>query len=693
MAIFLLHTITFLAAFLLFQIELIIAKLFLPVYGGSYFVWGACLVFFQALLLLGYFFVHFMTQKYGISLYRKIHLVITFLPFLFFPGHTIKIDSANSALFVAGDVFFRLLATIGPVFFVLATTSVALQMWLAASSLKQKINPYALYATSNAGSLGALLAYPLFFEIVFDLGQQEGIWRAGYLVLSLCTVFLFRLVPIDVPVTEKQEATGASTKSDQILWLLLSGASVMMFMAVTNIMTYAIAPIPLLWVIPLGIYLLAFILSFKAAPWCPFWIKKNIFVFLIMGGLLFLLLQKKSFAAVEIELLLFCLVLFFACLYCQNQLVALKPSSHHELTLFYLMISLGGFLGGILTSWVMPLISKTVMEYLLALTLIVIAWWIIERKNFMPPSSRVMDRVRAGALVVIPILLCWFWIPEIMDKNPPAVILKKRNYYGMYEIAERNRIRILVHGTTLHGAQLLAPGLEQEPTSFFSRTSGAGEIFTWYQPQLRSIGVIGLGVGTLTAYTEAGQTMDIYELDPDMDWIAKDYFSYLKNARGKINLIYGDARRSLDQLPDRKYDLFVVDAFGGDSIPFHLLTLEAIEKYREHLNPGGFLLFHISNRYIRLEAVLTQVAEASGAWIAYRMTSGKPFGIPASWAVVTWDEPQFRSLVMEKQWEPISLRIKERHRVWTDGYFNIFPFIDFEKMKQSFLNFKLENDL
>lgn len=693
MTILLLHAITFLAAFLLFQIELIIAKLFLPVYGGSYFVWGACLVFFQALLLLGYLFVHFMTQRFGIRTYRKIHLAITLLPFLFFPGQALKIDSVSSSLFVAGDVFFRLLVTIGPVFFVLSTVGVALQAWLSGSSLEQKINPYALYATSNAGSLGGLLTYPFFFEIVFDLKQQETIWRIGYVALALCTVFLFKKIPIDHVPEAKSEQGQASSFSDQMLWLLLSAASVMMFMAVTNIITYAIAPIPLLWIIPLGIYLLAFILNFKAKPWCPAWIKKNIFVFLIGGSFLFFLLQKKSFAAVEIEFFVFCLLLFVMCLYCQNQLVTHKPVSARELTLFYLMLSLGGFLGGILTSWVMPLISKNIMEYLLALTLIVIAVWMIAKKESGKSPMGWLDKLRAGSLVIIPVFLCVFWVPQILGKNPPGVILKMRNYYGMYEIGEFNQIRILVHGTTLHGAQLRAPGLEQEPSSFFSRTSGVGEIFATYGPGLRTIGLIGLGVGTLSTYTLPGQTMDIYELDPDMDWIANNYFSFLKNAKGKINLIYGDARRSLEQLPDRKYDLFIVDAFGGDSIPFHLLTKEAIAKYREHLNPGGFLLFHISNRYIRLEPVLIKVAEESNAQIAYRITSGKPFGIPSVWAVMTWDEAQYRSLLMEKNWDPIALRIKERHRVWTDGYSNIFPVIDFEKIKQSLLNFKLTNDL
>ncbi len=693
MPLLLLHAITFLAAFLLFQIELIVAKMLLPVYGGSYFVWGACLVFFQAFLLLGYLFVHLMSQKFGVRVYRKIQLAITFLPFLFFPGHLLKMDGAGMASFIAGDVFWRLLVTIGPVFFVLSTTGVALQMWLSASSLKEKTNPYALYATSNAGSLGALLTYPFLFEIVFDLTQQQQLWRLGYLALAVCNVLLFVKVPVAEAAPESAAPVPAAPKVHKILWFLLSAASVMLFMAVTNIMTYSIAPMPLLWVIPLSIYLLAFILSFKAKPWCPAWITDNIFFFLVGGSLLFFILQKKNFAAVELELLIFCLTLFFVCLYCQNQLVRHKPTSDRELTFFYLMISLGGFVGGVVTSWGMPLLSKSVIEYLLALTMIVFGVWMVaeEKASVTPPS--LSDRLRNGSLVAVPILLCFFWVPELSGHNPALVLYKKRNYYGIYEVREFNGIRTLAHGTTMHGAQIRLPGLELEPTSFFSRTSALGEILGSSKFSFRNIGVIGLGVGAMANYTQPGQSMDIYELDPEMYNIAQDYFTYLKHAKGKIDIIYGDARRSLRERPDNKYDLFIVDAFGGDSIPFHLLTREAIAEYRKHLKPDGILLCHISNRFVRLEPVLVGVAEASGAQIGYRMTSGRPYGIPSAWAILTWNEAQFRDLVQNQQWLPIASLTKERYRVWTDDYSNIFPVLDLEKIKRSLLNFKLSSDL
>ncbi len=693
MPILLLHAITFLAAFLLFQIELIVAKMLLPVYGGSYFVWGACLVFFQAFLLLGYLFVHLVTQKLGIRVYRKVQLAITFLPFLFFPGHFLKLDGADMTSFLAGDVFWRLLVTIGPVFFVLSTTGVALQMWLSASSLKEKANPYALYATSNSGSLSALLTYPFFFEIVFDLFWQQQIWRFGYLALAVFNVVLFSKVPVEDACASESAPVQPIPGMHKVLWFILSAASVMLFMAVTNIITYSIAPMPLLWVIPLSIYLLAFILSFKAKPWCPAWISDNIFFFLVGGSLLFFLLKKKNFAAVELELFLFCVTLFVVCLYCQNQLVRHKPACDRGLTFFYLMISLGGFAGGVVTSWVMPLLSKSVIEYLLALTLIVFGAWMVADERSADESPGLTDRLRTVSLAVVPLLLCFFWVPELIGHNPPLVLFKKRNYYGVYEVREFNQIRTLAHGTTMHGAQIRIPGLELEPTSFFSRTSALGEILGSKSFNFRDIGVIGLGVGAMANYTKPGQTMDIYELDPEMYKIARDYFTYLEHAQGKIDVLYGDARRSLGRRPEKKYDLFIVDAFGGDSIPFHLLTKEAIEEYRQHLNPGGILLCHISNRFVRLEPVMVGVAGVSGAQIGYRMTSGRPYGIPSAWAIFTWDQAQFRDLVANQHWTPIAYQMKERHRVWTDGYSNILPVLDLEKIKKLLLKFKLSSDL
>ncbi len=678
MAILLLHAITFLAAFLLFQIELIVAKRLLPVYGGSYFVWGACLVFFQAFLLLGYVFVHEAVRRWGIRVYRKIQLSLIFLPFLFFPGQALRVSGSETSPFLAIDVFAHLCASIGPVFFVLSTMSVALQAWLAASSLEQRSNPYALYATSNAGSLGALLTYPFFFELFLPLGEQELFWRLGYCALALLTAFLFFRMPADALISAISPSEEKIPRSEITLWFLLSAAGVMLFMAVTNVITYAIAPVPLLWVLPLAIYLLAFVLSFKTKPWCPSWVLKGIPVLLAGSALLFFLVRNKTFP-IATEAVLFAGVLSTVCLYCQNRLAARKPAARESLTLFYLILSSGGFLGGLVTSWIMPLVSRSVIEYPLALALVAAAVWLEDKKTAAPSGIKLF---RGGVLATVPGLLLLFWVPEMFRPSPP-VVMKKRNYYGIYEVRDTKEIRVLSHGTTLHGAQLRIPGLELEPSSFYGRTSPIGELFFSRTIPLRTVGVIGLGAGTLAIYTQGGDILDFYELDPDIGVIAEKYFTYLSRAPGTVRVFYGDARRSLELAPERKYDVLVVDAFGGDAIPFHLLNREALALYKDRLNEGGLLLFHISNRFIRLDPVLVGVAKDLRARVLYRTTSGWPTGLISHWMAVTWDNALAQKLIDERQWEAVAARFTEPQRVWTDDYSNILPFIDWEEIRRS----------
>jgi SAM-dependent methyltransferase len=688
MPITLLHSITFLAAFLLFQIELIVAKALLPVYGGSYAVWGACLVFFQAFLLLGYWFVHWAVQKSGPCRYRTIQLILVLVPLLVFPGRMLHVGTESGSLFLAGDVFLRLVITIGPVFFVLSTMSVALQVWLSSSSLKERVNPYTLYATSNIGSLGALLTYPFLFEVLFDLPLQLQIWRISYAVLAAMNIALFFLVPFSAPASPSKapaSAEKATPLRDVWIWLLLSAAGVIMFMSVTSVMTFTIVPLPLLWIIPLSIYILAFILSFKPSPWCPAWIKKNIPFILAASGLLFLVIQNKG-SSVVIELVLLCGALFLICLYCQNRLATRRPSSERELTKFYLMISLGGFLGGILTSWIMPIVSKSVIEYLVGLTCVVLAVWMISRDPDNAPLN-FLAKVRTGSMAIVPLLLVFFWVTDLSGHY--GCTYRHRNYYGIWEVKDMKGARLLIHGTTMHGMQFSSEQLRLEPSCMFSKTSPVGEILSSDKFNFKHMAVIGLGAGTLAVYTRPDQTMDYYELDPDVYAIAKKYFSYLDDAKGKIHFIFGDARQTLAKATDRKYDLLVVDAFGGDSIPFHLLTLEAIKLYKERLNPGGILLFHVSNRYIRLEPVLTHAAKVLDCFAGFRATSGLPYGTGSAWVVFTWDQAQAQKLVIDLRWYPLAYFMKEQHRLWTDGYSNILLLLNRSKLKESLLNFNI----
>ncbi|MDE2028774.1 MAG: hypothetical protein KGJ11_09575, partial [Candidatus Omnitrophica bacterium] len=366
----LLVILTFLSAFLLFQIELIIAKLFLPNYGGSFLVWGACIVFFQAVLLAGYIFAHTFLQRLGAWRYLRLHLWLLLAPLLFFPLRDVHLSFARPALPLVFDIFARLTVTIGPVFFTLSTMSLVTQSWLAASFLKGRLNPYRLYAVSNLGSFMALLTYPFFFELFLTDTQQLQIWRILYLVLAFVSILAFRVVKIDHSRLQQKTAVEAQPVAlDKILrWLGLGAAGVVMFLSVTNMVTYEVAPVPLLWVLPLGIYLMAFVLNFKQNPWCPSWLIRWIGPIIGLQTMLYFLAQRH-WLPVVLMIILLSLLLWCTCMYIQHQLVLAKPTAE-RMTFFYVMISLGGFLGGMLTTWIIPVISDTLTEYLVGLFLL-----------------------------------------------------------------------------------------------------------------------------------------------------------------------------------------------------------------------------------------------------------------------------------------------------------------------------------
>ncbi|MCX5715083.1 MAG: hypothetical protein NT033_09890, partial [Candidatus Omnitrophica bacterium] len=296
---FLLNIIVFLAAFLLFQIELILAKAYLPVFGGGYLVWGACVVFFQLVLLLGYFYAHVVIRKIGMRRYLIFHALLLVLPLvLSFPGRALSVVPSQSGLPVVFFIFRQLAVTIGLVFFILSTTSVISQGWLLSSSLAEAKNPYVLFAVSNLGSFAALLSYPFIFEPLSDIGQQLFLWRLGYLLLVILHFAAWRIVKVVSKEGDQDKSFNHSIGRNETAWLLFSAAGVMLFLSVTNIMTYEVAPIPLLWVVPLAIYLVSFVLNFKKKPWCPAWIKDGFHVSAGLSIAFFFLTSKRLFPVI-----------------------------------------------------------------------------------------------------------------------------------------------------------------------------------------------------------------------------------------------------------------------------------------------------------------------------------------------------------------------------------------------------------
>ncbi len=704
----LLNLLVFLAAFLLFQIELIAAKILLPQYGGSYMVWGACMVFFQAALLGGYGFSHLLLSAMRISRYRILHVILMVVPLLFFPGRDFIVTPASDKIFLAADVFIQLLLTIGPVFFVLSTVSIVAQVWLAQSNLPQRDNPYTLYAWSNFGSFAALLSYPFVFEFFFDQSIQLLIWKWMYYFLIVLSVGVCFAVELKTDVLKIEEKAPALNRREIFRWILLSAAGVMMFLSVTNILTMAIAPFPLLWIIPLGIYLLAFVLNFKRVPWCPAWIIKQIPMFIGLG-VLFYLFQERSVLPIVFKMLGLFGLLFIYCMYCQNQLAATRPTGNKNLTVFYFLLSLGGFVGGMVTTWLIPLVTHSLLEFVLGL--LIIALTTVASDNgrgkssvalmsmailivalFLWPLAFFQENLLGVFLIVTLVLILLNQIKSVKNAFALTMILifmltpslevlwgkknylyKKRNYYGICKIFDYGGVRSFMHGTTLHGMQSLDPALAMQPTSYFGVHSPVADVLEDESFARDHIGIVGLGAGTLAAYGRPGQKIDFYELDPEVYKIANRLFTFIKNSPAKISYFLGDARLALDKNTNAKYDILIIDAFNGDSIPSHLLTREMLVKCREHLSENGIILFHVTNRYIKAGLIAEKSASALNAHFCYKSTGQAGFyELYSDWVAVTWSAGRFEKLVSHFGWDQKQAAEASVIRLWTDQYSNIF---------------------
>lgn len=714
----LLNSITFLSAFLLFQIELIVAKILLPNYGGSYMVWGSCMVFFQAVLLLGYLFSHVVISRIGMSKYRLVHLVLMAIPFLLFPGKTLTIAMPTPGVPLAFDVFWQLLVTIGPVFFTLSTIGVSSQMWLSRSDLPERVNPYPLYSWSNLGSFLGLFTYPFIFESAFTVSQQLLIWRNAYLFLVILSLVSYWVIRV-IPQKEKGVWPSAVPQADMAQWLLLSAGAVMMFLSTTNIMTMEIAPVPILWTIPLGIYLLAFVLNFQRHPWCPAWIIKNIHFAIGFGILFFFFPQQHSFP-ILLQLIVTNFLLFMYMMFCQRRLAELRPRHDEHLTFFYLLIAFGGFVGGLLTSWIIPLVSVSPVEYLVGLAVISLVlpggeepnrarvlrflfyfvvmifawpmiftqynvWGILAILSFFYIAFRFFNQYKRVVTLAVLVVLILAPYLEMAWANK-VFIYRKRNFYGIYKIYREPGFITLYHGTIIHGSQFRDPALQKVPTTYFGESSPAGKLLTAPQFNFKQVGIIGLGTGTLSAYVDKGQSLDFYELDPDVLDISRQYFSYTKKSAASIRYFIGDARRELVKNTQAKYDLFIVDAFAGDSVPVHLLTREMMELYRARLTQNGILLVHVSNRYLKLGKIVELAAAASGAQAAYQMSKEvKWWEAGSEWVAITWNRDVFAQLQASATWE--QRPVDARTPVWTDEYSNIVGLFRPEYLVGTFKNF------
>lgn len=604
-------TTVFLSAFLLFQIQPIVGKLILPWFGGSSSVWSTCIVFFQAELLLGYAYVHWLHEKLSAQRQALVHASLLLLSLATLP---VVADPAwkGTALAHPGLSVLAVLATaVGAPYLLLSTTGPLMQAWYARSHSASlaTARPYRLYALSNLASMLGLLSYPVLIEPLLPVGAQLQSWSAAYAVFVVACVATavlawHRMAPPAVAHPAELAAAPPPGWRECLLWVGLSATPSILLLAMTRHLTQDVAPVPFLWVLPLSIYLLSFILCFDAPR---YYVRP---VFLAALPLALLAMDRVLDNGMEVALLvgLLCACLFIFCMVCHGELVRRKPPVRH-LTLFYLMLSVGGALGGLLVGLVAPAIFTAYFELPLGLflcaALVVTVLW------------RELRPVWRGLLLVA--LLGYGWrLGDISQEYVQGYRRVVRNFYSQLRVQDSTDAalgpqRTMLHGRINHGEQYTALAHRRQPTAYYCEKSGIGRaIRALPQAQPLKLGVVGLGAGTLSVYGRAGDEMRIYEINEQVLDLARSEFSYLADTPARIVPVLGDGRLMLERESPQQFDLLAMDAFSGDSIPTHLLTLEAIQTYLGHLKPEGLLAIHITNHYLDLRPVMAAAAQHFG---------------------------------------------------------------------------------
>ncbi len=664
-------SIVFLAAFLLFLVEPMAAKQLLPLLGGSAAVWITCLVFFQTALLVGYLYAHWLGQRRA--------RILNLLPFACAIVSAVAWVVTDISNFGGADypilTVFRLLGLfIGLPFIVLAATSPLLQVWWA--RIEPGKVPYRLYALSNLASLLALALYPAWVEPTLTLHMQRIVWSAAFFAFVLLFGYLTRAVPVPAPaeISALDAATPASPLWNKALWVMLPMGAAMQLSAVTSYLTANVAAIPLLWVLPLGVYLFTLILAFQIRMALP-WAIIARFMVVLLGGLAYSLSKTNAGWPLWVSLLFFLAELFFACIFCHSAAVKLKPQRASETTLFYLLFAAGGALG----SFCIGIASPMVMRYNLDLpiTFLVTALLALMVNWRAGWSQRMLWLVASAAMVVLV-----FWVRAAYHRDTLAAV---RNFYASLRVTQNHSypgatVRTLSNGSIEHGTQIFGTDeLRLTPTTYYAPDSGVGLALRFCcEGRAKKVGVIGLGAGTIAAYGKSGDQIRFYDINPAVEPIARNVFTYIRDSGARVDVLTGDARRTLERSTPQNFDVLVVDAFSGDAIPVHLLTREALELYRRHLASGGIVAFHISNRNVNLGPPIGLLADAAGmqATVFTTLPDDKggyasPGEYGSTWILVSTNQDFFQIPEVRSHGEPV--RPKAGLRVWTDDYSAVLP--------------------
>ncbi|TMQ32542.1 MAG: hypothetical protein E6K70_17990 [Planctomycetota bacterium] len=739
----------FLSSALLFLIQPMFAKMVLPRFGGTSAVWSTCMVFFQAALLAGYGYAHAAPAKLGVKRHAVLHLIVLLLPPLFLP---IVLPEGGTP---PGNPILSLLAllavTVGLPFLVVSASGPLVQQWFAHTSHTAAKDPYFLYAASNLGSMVALLGYPILLEPLASLQGQSRFWMSGYVVLCVlmvgCVAVMFRSRSSFV---HRQEEQGSGLRTtdyglrtlQKLKWVALVFVPSSLMLSVTSYLTTDIAAIPLLWIIPLTLYLLSFTLVFARRPLVSQRLLTRIFPFAILALTFAMLSQATEPLWLLLALHLF--TFFVIAMVCHGELAGQRPPVAH-LTEYYLWMAVGGVLGGLFNALVAPLLFPGVFEYPLALSLACILWQPApephpdmtglathsgskkkkrthaqaKRAEAVTPPEKPRSRrerllsemvfiflpgvVSAGLSVALrhfdadgsplgmalifglPVLICFTYLREPLRFGLAIGVLlmagmfyegvygktldRERSFYGIHRVAvdPTRTVHKLVHGNTVHGMQSVAPEHRGEPLLYYHRAGPIGQVFAALSGKNArpEVAVVGLG----------------FEIDPTVVHIARDsgYFTYLRDSRARIDIELGDARLTLREAPDQRYDILVLDAFSSDSIPLHLLTRQALDLYRGKLSDHGILAFHVSNGHLDLQAVLGALARDAGLLCWYQDfdpgQSSRPGAqallepYPCQWVLMAQRKEDVGAALAGGRWQEV--KVKPGTPVWTDDFSNI----------------------
>lgn len=740
----------FLSAFLLFAVQPLMGKYILPWYGGGAGVWAACMLFFQCALLVGYLYAHLLSSRLTRSRQATVHFAVLAVSLLLLPIAPELSWKPSSPHAPTGQILSLLVINVGIPFTLLASTGPLLSRWF--SIALPTGSPYRLYALSNAGSLLALLSYPFLVEPFLRLTVQAWIWSVAYTVFVLmcagCAWQFRRAADQSVASMAEgaihSEQRGAApddhpSRHTMSLWLILAATASVMLLATTHQVSQDLAVIPLLWVLPLALYLLSFILCFDH----HWWYKRWLFMPLLAAGavaVVFIMFDELVLSA-WIQIGVYLVTLFACCMVCHGELVRLKPAATH-LTRFYLIVATGGAAGGVSVALVAPAVLPNYWEYHLGLTAtIVLAMLCVYRDSRTrrrrereivseraharsQPRNKAGKRRKDKGRVPSPPLGKWSplpWLPWLAWGGSFAILVgvsvglildarhdlqrvvdSSRNFFGVVQVLEGKTILAMVHGRSVHGVQSRRAGMRRTPTTYYGPDSGVAIAVDAIRYERRSggnsvaghqrgtdngigaddgnlrIGVIGLGAGTTAALAQSGDYLRYYEINPDVERLARKHFTFIEDTGAKVDVVLGDARVVLEHEAGtgqlQRLDVFVIDAFNSDAVPMHLLTREALEVYFSHLKPDGLLVFNVSNRYVNLAAVVRGLAQSTGRHAVRIYSTPHPQlnTLAASWVIVANDRTFAESdtvKVEETQWtENESLPI-----LWTDDFASLWP--------------------